>query len=62
MLKRLGCSVTIANHGEHALQILQTSNQEFSIILMDLEMPNLGTTSKWILFVHKNEKWNLYVK
>ncbi len=39
LLTRLGCTVTVAGHGEHALARL--SEQTFDVVLMDLRMPVL---------------------
>jgi len=41
MLKRLGVSVTIANNGEEALAQYKESHQDYSLVLMDCEMPLL---------------------
>jgi len=37
MLKKFNCEVTIANHGEEAIQLL--SDNEFDIVFMDIQMP-----------------------
>jgi len=37
LLKKIGCSVTIANHGQEAIDIFQT--KQFDLILMDMQMP-----------------------
>jgi len=39
MLEKLGSEVTIANNGEHAIEIYQNQHDEFDVILMDCEMP-----------------------
>ncbi len=40
VLKKAGVRVTIANDGEQCLEIL--SREEFELILMDIQMPNMG--------------------
>ena len=39
MLSRLGCAVTVANHGQEALEKLQTATVD--LVLMDCQMPEL---------------------
>jgi CheY-like chemotaxis protein len=46
-LRKIGCTVHVANHGKEALSIIETCNvyrgqehgRELSVVLMDLEMP-----------------------
>ncbi|MFI4955341.1 MAG: response regulator [Gammaproteobacteria bacterium] len=42
MLKSLGYEVEVASSGEEALAILEKPDAEFSVILTDLGMPNMG--------------------
>lgn len=39
VLKRSGMEITVANHGEEALEYLQTPGKEFDLVLMDISMP-----------------------
>jgi CheY-like chemotaxis protein len=39
LLEGEGASVTIAQHGQHALEILATDATAFDVVLMDLQMP-----------------------
>ena len=41
MLKRLGMSYDVANDGEEALNMYKENHADYSLILMDCEMPNL---------------------
>ena len=41
LLHNLGCSVVIARDGEQALQLLQSPQQGFSLILMDIQLPDI---------------------
>jgi signal transduction histidine kinase/CheY-like chemotaxis protein len=38
-LKKAGCVVDVANHGQEALDILEGKSELFDVILMDMEMP-----------------------
>lgn len=48
MLKQLGYTTTVANHGVEALQVLQQEN--YDLVLMDIEMPEMDgiTTAQHI--------------
>ena len=41
LLHNLGCSVVIARDGEQALQLLQSPQQGFSLVLMDIQLPDI---------------------
>ncbi len=41
MLQNLGVHVTLANHGEEALQLLADQSKQFDAILMDIQMPGM---------------------
>lgn len=41
LLARLGALVTLAEHGRHAIELLQADPDRFDVVLMDLEMPEL---------------------
>ena len=41
MLKRLGISVSITNNGEEALALYKKHHKDYSLVLMDCEMPLL---------------------
>lgn len=60
VLNRLGIEVTIANNGEEALE--QRMNNEYDIILMDIEMPVMGgmeATGQIISYERKNHKTHI---
>ena len=41
ILERLGCTITTANEGNEALQIVQRKESDFYLVLTDIEMPNM---------------------
>ena len=41
MLKRLGITADIANHGKEALALYQQQPQHYHLVLMDCEMPEM---------------------
>ncbi|MES2682765.1 MAG: ATP-binding protein [Pseudomonadota bacterium] len=54
MLQRAGADVTIANHGEEALQALRS--QAFDVVLMDLQMPVMdGLTA--VRLIRTEARW-----
>lgn len=41
MLQQLGCSVTIADNGKHAIEVFKENHEEIDIIMMDCQMPEM---------------------
>lgn len=56
MLKMAGYRVTIAEHGEAALRICNDENEEFDIIVSDIEMPGLSGFDL-ARTLRKDDKW-----
>ena len=57
-LKKLGCTIQTAEHGQRALEILQ--NQRFDLILMDMRMPVMDGPTTVRLFRQEEAEmgWN----
>lgn len=41
LLEKMGCSVTIANNGEVAIELLRNNHDSYDLVLMDCQMPEL---------------------